>query len=88
MWRQFFSGGLTASPSPPLQPGTTRCDVTLMRESQRLNGVGLVFGKIFALPSRFFAEWQSKSFAGLAIFGVLPCFAYAKHYTPNPSIFF
>ena len=50
-----FFGGLTASPAP-LQPGTTRCDVTLVRESQRPDGVGLVFGKIFALPSRFFAE--------------------------------
>ena len=46
-----FFGGLTASPEP-LQPGTTRCDVTLMRESQRRDGVGLVFGKIFALSSR------------------------------------
>ena len=63
-----FFGGLTASPAP-LQPGTTRCDVTLVRESQRLDGVELVFGK------------------RLAIFGVLPCFAHAKHYTPNPSIF-
>ena len=35
IWRySFFSGGLTASPAP-LQPGMTRCDVTLVRESQR-----------------------------------------------------
>jgi hypothetical protein len=47
-----------------------------------------IIDKMFELDFRFFAEWQSKSFAGLAIFGVLPCFAYAKHYIPNTSIFF
>ena len=62
-----FFEGQTAFPEP-LQPGTPRCDVTLTHESQRLDGVGLFFGKIFALPSSLFAEWQSKSFAGLAIF--------------------
>ena len=38
---------------PPLQPGTPRCEVPLVRESQRLDGVGLVFGKIFAFPPAF-----------------------------------
>ena len=46
-----FFGGLTASPAP-LQSGTTRCDVTPVRESQRMDGVGLVFDKIFALPDQ------------------------------------
>ena len=31
-----------------MQPGTPRYDVTLARESQRLDGVGLFFGKICA----------------------------------------
>ena len=68
IWGDSFFRGTDCVPRP-LQPGTTRCDITPVRESQRPDGVGLFFGKIFALPSRFFAEWQSKSFAGLAIFG-------------------
>ena len=51
----FFFGGLTASPAPR-QPGTTRCDVTLARECQRLCVVVLYFGEMFVSSSRFFAE--------------------------------
>ena len=82
-----FFGGLTASPEP-LQPGTTRCDVTPVRESQRLDGVRLGFGKIFAMPSRFFAEWQSKSFAGLAIFVGYCRVLFAQNTIPQTPLFF
>ena len=50
MGRQFFSGGLTASPAIQ-QPDTTRRDTTLAGESQRQDDVELFFGKIFALPT-------------------------------------
>ena len=52
IWGDSFFRGTDCVPRPPLQPGTTRCDVTPVRKSQRLNGVGLFYGKIFALSSR------------------------------------
>ena len=57
--------------TPPLHPapGTTRSDVTLARECQRLGGGKLFFGGMFDCSFPFFREWAIKSSAGLATSG-------------------
>ena len=49
-----FLQGLT----PPLHPapGTTRCDVTLACECQRLCASGIICGEVFASSFLFFEE--------------------------------
>ena len=81
-----FLQGLT----PPLHPapGTTRSDVTLARECQRLGASGCFSAKFSFRPPAFLRNDETNLSPDFAIIGVLPCFAYAKHYTPNPSIFF
>ena len=54
----FFFGGLTASPEPP-KPGTTRCDVTLARECQRLGASGCFSAKCSIAPPPFLGNEQS-----------------------------
>ncbi len=81
-----FFQGLT----PPLHPapGTTRSDVTLARECQRLGASGCFSAKFSFRPPAFLRNDETNLSPDFAIIGVLPCFAYAKHYTPNPSIFY
>ena len=81
-----FLQGLT----PPLHPapGTTRSDVTLARECQRLGASGCFSAKCSFRPPAFLRNDETNLSPDFAIIGVLPCFAYAKHYTPNPSIFY
>ena len=80
-----FLQGLT----PPLHPapGTTRSDVTLARECQRLGASGCFSAECSFRPPPFLGNDETNLPPDFAIIGVLPCFAYAKHYTPNPSIF-
>ena len=68
-------------------PGTTRCDVTLARECQRLGASGCFSAKCSFRPSAFLRNDETNLSPDFATIWVLPCFAYAKHYTPNPSIF-
>ena len=81
-----FLQGLT----PPLHPapGTTRSDVTLTRECQRLGTSGCFSAKCSFRPPAFLRNDETNLSPDFAIIGVLPCFAYAKHYTPNPLIFY
>ena len=76
--------------TPPLHPapGTTRSDVTLARECQRLGTSGCFSAKFSFRPPAFLRNDETNLSPDFAIIGVLPCFAYAKHYTPNPSIFY
>ena len=81
-----FLQGLT----PPLHPapGTTRSDVTLTRECQRLGASGCFSAKCSFRPPAFLRNDETNLSPDFAIIGVLPFIAIAIHYTPNPLIFY
>ncbi len=81
-----FLQGLT----PPLHPapGTTRCDMTLARECQRLGASGCFSAKCSFRPPAFLRNDETNLSPYFATIGVLSFIAIAIHYTPNPSIFY
>ena len=81
-----FLQGLT----PPLHPapGTTRSDMTLARECQRLGASGCFSAKCSFRPPAFLRNDETNLSPDFATIGVLPFIAIAIHYTPNPLIFY
>ena len=76
--------------TPPLHPapGTTRSDVTLARECQRLGASGCFSAKCSFRPPAFLRNDETNLSPDFATIGVLPFIAIAIHYTPNPLIFY